>query len=63
MASPFISVAAPPFAALLRVIAAFRSMGSLAMAVAEIASLGVAGDGRQETPLLRWDRLGGEGMK
>jgi hypothetical protein len=29
------------------------------MAVAEIASLGVAGDGRQENPLLRWDRLGG----
>jgi hypothetical protein len=29
------------------------------MAVAEIASLGVAGDGRQENPLLRWDRLEG----
>jgi hypothetical protein len=29
------------------------------MAVAEIASLGVAGDGRQENPFLRWDKLGG----
>jgi hypothetical protein len=29
------------------------------MAVAEIASLGVTGNGRQENPLLRWDRLGG----
>jgi hypothetical protein len=28
------------------------------MAVVEIASLGVASDGRQENPLLQWDRLG-----
>jgi hypothetical protein len=61
-ASPFISGAVPPSAAWLQVIAAFGSLGSLAMAIAEIVSLGVAGDGRQENPLLRWDRLGG-GMK
>jgi hypothetical protein len=60
--SSFVSGAAPPSAASLRVIAAFGSLGSLAMAVAEIASLGVAGDGRQENPLLRWDKLGGGGV-
>jgi hypothetical protein len=59
MASPFISGAVPPSAARLQVIAAFGSLGSLAMAIAEIVSLGVAGDGRQENPFLRWDRLGG----
>jgi hypothetical protein len=37
-------------------------LGSLAIAVAEIASLGVVGDGIQENPFLRWDMLGG-GMK
>jgi hypothetical protein len=41
-----------------------EAWGSLEMAVAKIASLGVVGDCRQENPLLRWDRLGGgtEGM-
>jgi hypothetical protein len=38
-----------------------EAWGSLAMVVAETASLGVAGNGRQENPLLRWDRLGGKG--
>jgi hypothetical protein len=47
MTSPFVSGAAPPSAASLRVIATF-------------GSLGVAGDGKQENPFLRWDRLGGE---
>jgi hypothetical protein len=36
-----------------------EAWGSLTMAVAEIASLGVTGNGRQENPLLRWDGLGG----
>jgi hypothetical protein len=58
-ASPFVSGAAPPSAASLRVIAAFGSLRVAGDGGSRDCKLGGRRQWQAKKPLLRWDRLGG----